>query len=71
LSIKERIDPGEIITLEDGYKYYWPKGCTGCFSAENLREIAEVLDEKNQGWQADIENYMANVAYVKERIAEG
>ena len=45
----------EIITLEDGFKYFWPLPSRGAFSAENLRDIAEQLDEMNKDWQVQLE----------------
>lgn len=47
--------PEEVITLEDGYKYYWPKGFTGgAFSAHTLREIADMLDNDNKAWDNQV-----------------
>ncbi len=47
----------EIVTLDDGFKYYWPVGCTqGAFSAVVLRDIADQLDEMNEEWQLIIDS---------------
>lgn len=49
------VNQEEIVTLEDGFKYYWPISNRGAFSAENLRDIADQLDEMNKDWQAQLE----------------
>lgn len=50
--------PDEIVTFEDGFKYFWPTNYKhGAFSAHNLREIANHLDELNREWQRDIDEY--------------
>jgi hypothetical protein len=46
----------DMVTLEDGFKYFWYEG-RGAFSANDLRNIADRLDELNEGWWDDIENY--------------
>lgn len=46
----------ETFTLDDGFKYWLPKGFQyGVFSAYQLREIANILDELNYEWQKQIE----------------
>jgi len=46
----------EIVTLEDGFKYYWPAG-SGALSAHNLREMADYLDELNKDWDTQLNEY--------------
>lgn len=58
MSLIDRIDPDEIVTLDDGFKYYWPNDNSGAFSAHNLREIADYLDSLNHEWEQRIEEYM-------------
>lgn len=55
MSVADRVKPGEWMKLEDGYWYYWPEGMSGCFSSENLRDIADRLDEKNYEWDREVE----------------
>jgi hypothetical protein len=56
-----KIDPEDIITLDDGFKYYWPSDWhKGAFSSHNLREIADFLDEVNEPWQKKIDEYFVN-----------
>lgn len=43
----------QFITLEDGYVYFWPTG-PGAASASELRMLAEILDEKNAKWDAQV-----------------
>lgn len=38
---------GDILSLEDGFFYFWAKG-RGAFSANNLRVIADEIDRRNQ-----------------------
>ena len=46
----------DIVTLEDGYKYYWVAH-KGALSASNLRTIADVLDEQNKEWDRQVQEY--------------
>jgi hypothetical protein len=47
---------GDFVTLEDGYKYYWPHGeHSGAMSAELLRLIANELDAANAEWDAIVQ----------------
>jgi hypothetical protein len=55
--ISSEINPGEIVMLEDGLYYYWPKGCDDCFSPQNLRNLADHFDELNEKWSKDVDNY--------------
>lgn len=51
-----RVISEELITLEDGYKYYWPKDYPyGAFSAHSLREIADMLDNENRTWDEQVQ----------------
>lgn len=46
----------DFVTLEDGYKYYWPYGeHRGAMSAELLRLIADELDAANAEWDAIVQ----------------
>lgn len=47
------IHPDELVTFEDGYKYFWPVR-TGAFSSHNLRDIADQLDELNKAWDEEV-----------------
>jgi hypothetical protein len=43
----------EIITLEDGYRYYYPTK-RGALSASALRDIADTLDVINKDWDKQV-----------------
>jgi hypothetical protein len=49
--------------LDDGYWYYWPEGMNGCLSSENLREIADRLDEKNKAWDDEVERQLSDESW--------
>jgi hypothetical protein len=56
-----RVKPEDIVTFEDGYRYYWPKGFPhGAFSASNLRDIANHLDELNAEWDKQVIEELSN-----------
>jgi hypothetical protein len=63
---KELPIDSELFQLEDGFYYYWPEGCKGCFSADSLRQIADQLDTKNKDWDDQLNDYMLNAKYVEE-----
>lgn len=52
----------DMVTLDDGFKYYWPDGAIGCFTSADLRMIANRVDELNANWQAQIELDLALTA---------
>lgn len=52
-----KIPASEIVTLDDGFKYYWPEHTNGCFSSRTLRDIADQLDEMNKDWSNQIDMY--------------
>lgn len=45
----------DLVTLEDGYVYYFQRSA-GALSAHNLRQIADILDEKNAEWDAIVQS---------------
>ena len=45
------VNPDEVVTFEDGFKYYCPSPNLGGLSSRNLRDIADYLDEMNADWQ--------------------
>ena len=46
----------DVVTFEDGFKYYWPEGSSrGGFSAAHLRFIADELDKQNAAWREEID----------------
>lgn len=47
----------DIITLEDGFKYFWPERVLGAMSSSQLRKIADYLDEQNKELEENIEKY--------------
>lgn len=41
----------------DGYWVWGPRELAGCWTAEDLRVMAELLDEANRKWDAEIIAY--------------
>lgn len=48
------VDMGTFEYGDDGYLYYWPAKREGCWSAEPMREIADLLDHLNAPWDEQI-----------------
>jgi len=48
----------DIVSLEDGFKYFWIAN-KGAMSAEQLRQVADLLDDMNKDYKAEIESYFA------------
>lgn len=54
-SVGFKINPDELVTFEDGFKYWWPLGYVhGAFQSHHLRAIADQLDEINKPWSDQI-----------------
>jgi hypothetical protein len=47
----------DIVTMEDGYKVWWPLHGHGYVNAVDLRIIADYLDELNKEWDAQVTEY--------------
>jgi len=45
---------GDIERDVDGFYYFWPAECTGCWGGSGLRTLADKLDELNKPWQDEI-----------------
>lgn len=55
-SVEVAIKRGELVTLEDGFLYYWPDPANhGALPAHALREPADELDRRNAAWAAELE----------------
>ena len=49
---------GQLEPLEDGYYYYWPnEDLQGCWDSHTLRAIADKLNELNEPWDRQINDY--------------
>jgi hypothetical protein len=49
---------GEFVTGDDGFVVYWPKNQRGgCYSAHDLRALADEIDKRNAAWQAELNAY--------------
>jgi NAD(P)H-nitrite reductase large subunit len=48
---------GEIIALEDGFYNFFPEMRGGCWPSWALRELADVMDEMNEPWQKQIDEF--------------
>lgn len=64
--LSEHIE-ANILTAEDGYRYYWPSG-NGMYAAHHLREIADRLDELNGDWDYQIRKFFDDLAAKQERL---
>lgn len=42
----------------DGFYYFDPPCNSGCYSASNLREIADAIDGLNRPWELEIDEYL-------------
>jgi hypothetical protein len=47
----------EVIAGDDGFYCYWPEPSRGFLSSDDLRIIADYLDEINKPWQKQIDRY--------------
>ena len=54
---------GDVFALEDGFKYFWPntEGRGGAWSAHAMRAIADLLDEMNAQWEAELAKAFSEV----------
>ena len=57
--IKMATERGEFLPLEDGFCYYAPNGCGG-ISADDLRKLADHLDEINKPHEEAMAKYFEN-----------
>lgn len=64
--LSEHIE-ANILTAEDGHRYYWPSG-TGMYAAHHLRAIADRLDELNGEWDYQIRKTFDALAAKQERL---
>ena len=49
----------DIVMADDGFYCYWPDGTKGFLTSNNLRIIADYLDEINASWQKNIDDYFS------------
>jgi putative lipoic acid-binding regulatory protein len=49
----------ELTTFEDGFVYWYPSE-KGAFSSASLRVIADYIDQRNEVWQGEIDEYFEN-----------
>lgn len=56
----------ELVTLDDGFVYFWPEANFGALSAHELREIADSLDRINKPWSDDIDKYFVSAPIATE-----
>lgn len=54
--MNERIKKACETRTEDGYHVFWPDA-HGFFTAHDLREIAQYLDDLNADWDKRVRNY--------------
>ena len=65
----EKIEP-ELVFLEDGFCYWSPER-KGALSADDLRFIADVLDERNRPWMDHLKEYLLGESETaKEELKE-
>ena len=54
--INDAINNDEFVTLDDGFKYYWPsKKRSGAYASYHLRILADELDRLNKEWSDKID----------------
>ena len=58
----------DIVTDDDGYKYYWPNCGIGMYSAKHLREIADRLDELNADWDKQVRNELNKIEVSNDEL---
>ena len=49
-----------IMCADDGYYVFWPKAEQGAYTPDNLRIIADHIDELNKDWDNQIKEYFKN-----------
>lgn len=54
----------DIIRADDGFYVLWPITQKGYFTPHILRQIADLLDEMNEPWRKDIEEYFEKAGEV-------
>jgi len=56
-----------FVTADDGYVVYWPPSGEqvgrGYQTAEELRLLAEILDEKNKAWDEEVHRELSKKDY--------
>lgn len=60
----------EISILDDGFHYFWPNELKGCLSSNNLRNIADRLDELNKPWSDEISGYFSQLQSNEAELTE-
>ncbi len=59
--LEVKVESGKVIGLFimdiDGFYYFEPSEGRGYYAAHNLREIANLLDEKNKPYRESIDKY--------------
>ena len=48
---------GHIFAKEDGYYVFWPKLNGGCWGAQIMHEIADLLDSMNVVWDDELQAF--------------
>lgn len=56
---KSLVARGDLYVEVDGYWVYGPRQICGFVDAEGLRVIADILDEKNAAWHAQMQKDLA------------
>jgi hypothetical protein len=46
----------DLVTGDDGYVVFWPTMNKGCYTAHDLRAIADELDRRNKDWDEFIQS---------------
>jgi hypothetical protein len=46
----------DLVTLEDGFIYFWASR-NGALNSQQLRQIADELDKRNEKWQKQLNEY--------------
>lgn len=58
---------GDFVTGDDGFVFFWPKGCNGGLSEWMLRALADEIERRNAPWAAQLEQYWRDLETPKEQ----
>jgi hypothetical protein len=56
----------DIILGDDGFYCYWPEKSDGFLTSADLRGIANYLDEINEPWRKNIDEYFSKQKNLEE-----
>lgn len=60
---------GEFTTMEDGYVYWFPSANGGGCSSAVLRDLADILDRRNQVWDEQVQREIGKEQHDQRRFS--